>query len=215
MVMHVSTQFDSPPLGGTTTRAEAGFDDTAQPPLTSGFGAVMQQEEDIQSSTEGYLGADNGPNSAAIDRLLRQQGTRLGANLALLERRYGMLPHPARFRPLQAKHVRLSTARRAAAPDSGVLPSLIAQHLELLRKIETLISQRPDGQRGELILAQIARNHEEMAWMLAALIKQDECVRDLVPYPVTAAAPATSNLASGEANWENEGGAARVEPLER
>jgi hypothetical protein len=217
MVMHRSKQFDSQslaPLGGTTTRARAGFDNTAQPPLTSGFGAVMEQEEDIQSSTEGYVGGDNGPNSAAIDRILRHQGTRLGANIALLEQRYEMLPHPARFQTLHGKHARLSNARHtAAADDLGVLPSLVAKHLDLLRKIETLMSRRPDGQRGELILAEIARNHEEMAWMLTALIKEDESVRDFVPTPVIASAPASPKLSTSEANWENEGGASGASPV--
>lgn len=210
--MHTSTHIDSQlisPNGGTTTRAMAGSDTTAQPPLTSGFSVVMEQEEEIQSSTIGYLGTDKGPNSAALDRILQHQGVRLGANIALLEQRYETLPHPVRFRTLHTKHGPLSRARRTAvAEDAGILPSLIAQHLNLLRKIETLIRQRPDGQRGELILTEIARNHEEMAWMLTALIREDESKRDLVPTPANALKKAL-HLGANEATWENEGGAPR------
>src|ERR1043166_6123044 len=188
--MDNSNQIDSDllaPPDGVTTRAMACRDDTAQPPLASGFGAVMEQEQKIQSFTEEYIGADNGPHSAAIDRILRQQQTRLGANIALLEQRYEMLP-PARIQTRHAKHPPLSYARRimATPDDSGVLQKLVAQHLDLIRNIETLIDQRPDGQRGTLILAEIARNHEDMAWMLTALLKEEDSVRDLVPIPVTA-----------------------------
>ncbi|HUR56295.1 MAG TPA: hypothetical protein VM029_01200 [Opitutaceae bacterium] len=201
--MHVSTQVDSSsiaPLGGTTTRARAGFDDTAEPAATSGFGALMEQEEDIQSATEGYLGVDHGRNSEAIDCILRQQATRLGANIALLDQRYGLLPHPGRGQTLHGQHARLSHSNgMAAAGDVGALPSLVAKHLDLLRKIAVLMDQRPDGQRGELILAEVARNHEQMAWTLTAFINEDESVRGVVRAPATTATPVPCSLAPREA----------------
>jgi hypothetical protein len=201
------TDAASPPLSpGTTTRATPGLDDTAQPALTSGFGTLMEQEREIQSSTERYVGEDHGEKSAAINRILQHQQVRLGANIALLEERYEMLPNPGRFHLLPKERVRLARAPRpdASANDEGFLPSLVAQHMDALRRIVALSAQRPDGQRGELILAEIARNHEEMAWMLTALIKEDESVRDLIPSPTVAeAAPPTAT----EATWENEGGA--------
>ena len=187
--MHSPPSFDSQllqPLGGTTTRARPGVDNTAQPSLTSGFGAVMEQEGNIQSATERGLGTDKGPNSAAIDRVLRNQGVRLGANIALLAQRYEMLPHPVRFESLHRRHGPLTLAPQATASGAGdTLPSLIAQHRSLLRKIEMLIRQRPDGQRGEIILAEIARNHVEMASILATLINEN-AVRDTVPVPIVA-----------------------------
>ena len=157
------------------TRATASRDNTAQPALTSGFGAVLEQEEDIQSWTQKCLDTGHAPHSAAVDRILRHQDIRLGANIALLAQRYQMLPHPARFQTLQERHPRLSPSPEPTVADAGsVLPGLIAQHLDLLQKIEALIRQRPDGQRGELILAEIARNHEEMAWKLTALLNEDD-----------------------------------------
>ena len=214
--MYASPQIDSHPLSspsGTTTRAVAGSDDTAQPSVTSGFGAVMEQERDIQSSTDGYLGVSHGPRSTAINRILGHQQTQLGANIALLEERYEMLPHPVRFQVLREKRIHLTHARRAAAlEDGGVfLPALVAQHLNLLRNIDALITQRPDGQRGELILAEIARNHEEMAWVLTALIKEEDAVRDLISAPITASTSPVAKPSSSEMNWENEGGAPRPE----
>lgn len=216
MVMHPTVTFDSPPrapLGGTTTRAVFGSDHTAQPPLTSGFGAVMEQEVNIQSSTEKCLDARTGPHSAALGRILRHQGRRLGANIALLEQRYEMLPHPARFQTLHAPHGRLSLVHEAPVADAGdVLPSLIAQHLALLRKIETLISQRPDGQRGELILAEIARNHEEMAWMLTALLTEDTTAARRV---ADGGERAARGVKQAEEAWDNEGGSVSPAPSPR
>ena len=211
--MHLSTDSDQPSalLGGKTTRSDRGRD-TAQPPLTSGFGAVMEQEEKIQCATERSVGGDKGPKSAAIDRILRDHGTRLGANIALLEQRYETLPHPSRFKMLRANPDRLSTAEHAVIGcDDGILSALASQHVALLGKIETLIRQRPDGQRGELILAEIARNHEEMARMLTALVNDDESLRDMVP--LSASEAPVPALPKGEAAWENEGGAGQVGTL--
>lgn len=213
MVMHPSVQIASQLLsspGGRTMRARVDADAMDYPRLTSGFGAVREQEEDAQSSTKGYLGFDRGPNSAAIDRVLLHHGTRLGANVGLLEQRYRMLPHPDRFQSLDKTHPRLSTpSRTATATAGGLLPHLVGLHLNLLRKIEALVDQHSDGPRGEVLLAQIARSHEEMAWVLLALLKEGESVRDSVPFPVIAGAP---QLAPSEARWENEGGAAASEP---
>ena len=210
--MHATPQhdFSSRPAAGTTTRATAGIDDTAQPPLTSGFGAVMEQERDIRSATAGYLAIDHGPQSASIDRLLRRQEAQLGANIALLEERYEMLPHPNRFRTLHTPKIRPPTARRTVpGKRDDFLPSLVARHVELLRDIVALQTHRPDGQRGELILAEIARNHEEMAQMLTTWIKEDDSARDLLRVPTTAVvAPAAAAPSVTVARWENEGGSA-------
>jgi hypothetical protein len=216
--MHTTTQTDfgstsRQSLGGTTARASES-DDTAQPPLTSGFGTVMEQERDIQAATGAQLGTDHSPQSAAIDRILRDQQAQLGANIALLEQRYETLPQPERFQALPPEEIRLSHSPRPAGAtmDRAVfLPNLIEQHLNLLRHIEALIARRPDGQRGEIILAEIARNHEDMAWMLTALIKEDEFVRDSIAMPTIARGPGAA-LAPSEANWENEGGASQGVP---
>lgn len=208
MVKHASAPTEFTPTSfssSNTTRASACEDDTAQPPLTSGFGSVMEREQHIRRSTDAELGRDNGPQSIVIDRLLRQQQMLLDANLALLAQRYEMLPHPTRFASLRTgadRPSRTATVQNTA----GWLSSLVAQHLNLRRAIEALIAQRPDGQRGELILAEVARNHDQMALMLTALIKED-AVRDAVPFPVMALNRISPDARASEVNWENEGGA--------
>ncbi len=168
----------------------------------------MEQELKLQSSTEDGLAWANGPQAESILLVLRDQQARLGANVALLEQLYEMLPHPERFGVLRAK---LAEARtNAAGPDpSAQLPELIAQHLRLLRHIEILVGEGLDGQRGELILRQVARSHQEMAWGLTALIKvdyteQDRVIPPIVPMPAAAAAVE---------RWENEGGGPDTPPM--
>jgi hypothetical protein len=215
--MHSFTRTDSrspPSSDRTITRATIGpARATAQPSLTSGFGSVMEQEHDLQSSTEGYLGAENGPHSNAIDRILRNQQLRLGDNIGLLEDRYEMLPHPARFHVLRGRPSPLTKSRRATvAPESaGVLPNLVAQHLNVLGKLTTLIAHSSHGDHGELILNEVARNHEEMAWRLTALLKEDESAREREHIPVVAAATGPT-VGTAEGTWENKGGAPSSSP---
>lgn len=164
----------NPPLasGGTVTRAAVvRHSPAAEPSLAGGLGAVMEQERELQAATGESLRALNGHHAAATERLLRDHQVRLGANLALLEQQFEMLP-PAGPRPALDGRPAPQTSVRCAAvvlQEVGPLPALVAQHLTVLKDIEALIGQHPDGQRSELIMTKVARNHEDMAWTLIAL----------------------------------------------
>src|SRR5687767_8630544 len=114
--MHHSTPREFSPFRSPRRAAAnpAGDEKTSPPPasVVSGFGAVMGHEHDLKTSTNGYIGCDSGPHAMAVDRILRDQRTRLGANVVLLERRSALLPHPARFRALQQAHRPLTKHRR-------------------------------------------------------------------------------------------------------
>jgi hypothetical protein len=154
-----------------------------------GFGAVMEQEHVLRSSTSGFLDSAPGRQETAIDRILRTQQIQLGANIALLEQRYEM-PAPA------------AAADRAREPHASSMPvtpasvdrlsALVSHHVKVLGQIDTLLAAGGDGQRGGLILAQVAHNHEEMAWTLTTLLKENESVRDATPVPVIAGTAATA-----------------------
>jgi hypothetical protein len=204
--MHLSSpdgpSFSSAP-DGAVTRATVG-QDTEQPSLTSGFGSVMEQELEMQEATSHCLAEANGPHAGGIARVLRDQQARLAANVALLEQRYEMRPHPERFRTLRERLAegRTSDGQR---PSGARLPGLVTQHTSLLGQIDTLIAEGSDGQRGELILKEVARSHEEMAWVLTGLINKEDRARDGEASVVALAA---------EQRWENEGGgAAGATPL--
>jgi hypothetical protein len=198
------------PVSGTITRAGA------DAPFTHGFGTLLQQEHDLQTCTADSVGAVTGPNAPALTRMLRYQQTRIGANITLLQQRHETLPQPARFRTMVGGRRPLA-GRAADHPDTEPLAQLVAGHRDALESIEQLTASQPDGQRGDLILAAVARNHEEMAWMLRALAHENDQVRDLEPVPIVAqpatleSAPIVAGpVAVAESRWENEGGPARA-----
>lgn len=217
--MHFSLHDADPsvPFAGITPRATTRPGDaTAQPPLTSGFGAVIEKEQELQAATKAQVGEDHGARAADIDRMLGQQQIRLGANLALLAQRYEMLPNPLRFEPIHTPHRPLTRKRRTAVQKSrGVLHDLVARHVSLRRDLEALIALRADGQRGELILSEVCRNHEEMAAKLSAFLDELLAVRDALPMPIVARHATLPRPIISEGSWENEGGALRPAPPAR
>lgn len=193
----------SPPRSGVVTRAPIGArNDTAQPALTSGFGAVIEKEHDLQSAIERSFGQTGGEHSADLDRILHHQHSRLGANIALLEQRYEALPKPERFANWHDRGWPPAKGRDAS-DEAALLPELVAQHTGLLSDIEALIGCAPDGQRGELILTEVGRSHEEMAWMLTALLHDDESAQRMAD-DRRSEGPGGTDLAQD--NWDNEGG---------
>ena len=153
-------------FGGVVTRAPIGLQNyTAEPPLASGFGAVIEREYDLQIAIEESFGRVHGYYGAELHRILRHHHSRLGANIALLEQRYEALP--------TAFVICGFATPRFAQPAHGVqmLPGLIEQHTELLAVVEGLLGASPDGRRGELILAEVKHSHEEMKWMLTDFTK--------------------------------------------
>ena len=184
------------------------FSDPAQPFQRGEFGSVMEQEHDLQSSTGGYRGEGNGHLSATIARVLSKQQVALGANIALLEQRCELLPQAAQVLALHGRHSPLTKARhRAPAPEhNSLLRNLIARHLDVMEDIDTLITEGSNGLGGELILREISRNHEDMAGMLSALLKEDESVRERPA--ITGMGAAGTKAGQGE----NEGGNPAVSP---
>ena len=193
-----------PGSGGAVARATAGVqDDSALPSLTSGFGAVIEKERELRNATDDSCGHVTGNHTLQVDRLLQRQHSRLGANIALLEQRYESLPNPERFAIWHGRRGPPTTARKVVEREEvDLLTELIARHRGLVSDIAALISRAPDGQRGEVILTEVGRNHEQMAVMLTALLNDDASIarslRDAV------ARPGGTNRA--QQNWENEGG---------
>lgn len=197
----------SPAAGGVTTRAETHSDhDTAQPSLTSGFGAVIEKERELRVATENSLRHVPGTNAEEIDRLLVHQHGRLGANIALLEQRYESLPQPQRF---VHWHGGASSAEAEPSDQAGAsdrLPALIARHTVLQADIDALIACDPDGQRGELILNEIRRHHAEMAGALSAVLSGElTAPSQATKVPVDA----SGVTYRAQERWDNEGGPAR------
>jgi hypothetical protein len=174
-------------------------------PITSGFGAVMEQEENIRASIEGYLNGDLRGEAAGLQQLLRHQQSQLGANISRLEERYEMLPHAARFQTWRdMTRPPVAARRRAATTSPESLGELLAQHRRVLAAIAGLIIQCADGAHGEAILVEVAQSHEQMLASLAGLLGERQPVADHFAIPVIATEPVTK----AAARWENEGGGA-------
>jgi hypothetical protein len=197
----------SPPqFGGAVTRAQTDPENTtAEPALRSGFGAVIAKEHALQDATERSVGYIVGPHATRLDRMLRHHHSRLGANIALLEQRYEASPSPERFLSWGARRDPPASPRRGEGRNGiELIPDLIGRHAGLLADIRALMSSAPDGQRGELILTEVGHNHEQMAWMLMALLKDDDCVKHIAP---DAAGDAAREARGAEDNWVSDGGA--------
>jgi hypothetical protein len=205
------TDSRSPPQsGGVITRAPTGAgNDTAQPSVTSGFGAVIEKERDLQSATESSFGRAGGRHSVDLDRILHHQHSRLGANIALLEERYEALPKPERFVHWHDRARPPAEPRRKQPLETELLPELVAQHTRLLADIDALIACAPDGQCGELILTEVSRSHEEMAWMLTALLKDDESSARIMS---ERGGERAGEAIRAQESWDNEGGPVRLKP---
>lgn len=190
----------NPPTGPTSPRR-------GSVPPTRGFGPLIEQEHALETSVSDNLLFVDGPRSAEIRRLLESQQGRIAGGIMLLEQRVESLPNPERFRALVQLRAHASEGMPVAR-ETG-LAHLAHQHLDLQDSLLALIEQRSDSGRPERILRAVARNHEEMAWMLNALLSEDDTVRDRELRPVVAAA----NPDAVEQSWENEGGADRRAPV--
>lgn len=170
---------------------------------TKGFGPLLEQEHALQVSNADNLLFVAGPHATDIRRILEDQQTRIAGAIGLVEQRVEALPYPDRFHALA--HLRPAQAAGMPAPRETGLADLAHQHLSLQSGLLSLIEHRPEGGQPELLLVAAARTHEEMAWMLTALLNEDDTVRDRVNLPILA--EALPNPA--EARWENEGGTPR------
>lgn len=197
----------SPPHRSLTeTRASKASDKcTAEPPLASGFGLIIDKEHALRTSLADWAGRIGGNRAADVEGILRQQQYQMDATIALLEQRYEGFStgeHAAK-----TDNVRRSATSAPTSYEAGdVLRDLGGQHASLLVDIDALLERAPDGQRGELILAEVKRNHEEMAWVLTASLREDATAEKLTEKNHARVAGATS---WAQENRDNEGGPTR------
>lgn len=193
------------------TRASlAAHNTTAEPPLASGFGALIDKEHSLRSAIADRYGLIGGKHAAALARILRRQEFQLDANIALLEQRYEGIStgeHPTEVDDGDA-----SAPSGPASYEAGeVLCDLVVRHASLLADIDALLQRGPDGRRGELILTEVRRNHEEMAWVLNALLSEEQTAARVAEDHRVRAAGA---MGRAQENWDNEGGPARTAPID-
>lgn len=169
----------------------------SRPPLTSGYGVLFEKEERLRSAVCDRIGEAHGGHGSDLRRILRRHQKLLEANQTLLRRRCDELPCGSRFGALRNPHPHWPLARGSdPLEERSALGDLVARHASLIGDIEALVSRAAGRERAEPLLVEMEQNHEDMAWMLTALINEDD----------DALLDAQGDLSAEEERWETEGG---------
>lgn len=200
--MHFSSEFEGSPLpveaDKTTIPLRPEWNEPAAPPLAAGVCAIMEQEHALQTLSDGFSEENHGADTPAVVRVLRNHHLRLGDNIALLRQHRGVLPRSAHGDAGCESLASLSNSSDPAMASAAGLRALATKHLKAVENIDNLIAQRPDGQRGEMILTEVARNHRAMAWMLNGLLSENALAHDPLAQPIIA------GLKFSAHNWDDE-----------
>lgn len=150
--------------------------DTPTPhPLTSGFGVVIEKEDSLGRIIRDSLGEIHTAGKSDLWRILRQHQLLIEKNQELLLNRCEQLSRGERFARLYDDGRPWALEPHAVAHDEiGTLGDLLARHTSLIGDLDALISRAKRGEHDEGLLAEIEHNHEEMAWMLMTLMKEEE-----------------------------------------
>lgn len=162
--------------------------------LTSGFGTIVAEERSLRTLVELCRERASGRHAENLVRILSHHLVQIDAVLALLVSRRALLPKPARFRGTEEPNGTLY--RHTAGLDGpAALPELRNRHLKLIARLEALIASMGIAPQREPLLREAHQRHEEMAWMLAALIAEDSSRRprtslfrrEKIPFPISRA----------------------------
>jgi hypothetical protein len=173
---------------------------------TSGFAALVDREQNLRRLMQLCVDRAAGSQAENTVRILSRHRTQIDAIIALLIRRWAHFPQPARCGAAAAVDPRGTHHHPAAGWEGGsAIASLHARHLELLGNLGSWIKDMEPVAGREGLLREAWQRHEEMAWMLdALLIEEDHVARRhsfylTIPMQLETRSPAMER-------WENEGG---------
>ena len=197
-----STAVQSQPESAAAQEAPA-------PLLTSGFGSLIEEEHALETYLGECIHTIGGQHGDSVDRIFVNHLQQIREILALLYKRSEMLPNPARFRTLKlGARIFTRSPHQIIPPVQPVLHRLVSLHLHLQRGIEVLLKKDHDAKCDETMLSQVAQKHDEMGWMLTALLKEDGRGQDPEFSAILGSNPPTLFEERAEKKWENEGGPA-------
>lgn len=143
------------------------------------FDWIFQQEYALQAAVESQRSEAGGPRAKDLVRILDHQQSRLSMGIAALDHRCETLPHVQRSHRLQCRHPdsdEVLTSSVSRTPGAG-LEGLATMNLELASSIRQLMDHCLEEQ-AEADLEGVAREHEEMAWVLLALTHDGEYIEN-------------------------------------
>lgn len=146
-------------------------DEPAKAPLPlseRGFGYLIERERSLRLFIA-VLDSAAATHTVATTRILRSQLRKVADNIALLEHRYDSPLAAERF--IAWPSMSAAEGGQQEVPLS-VLRQLIGHHLAIITIVQGQARRLADCTVKE-ILAQVARSHEEMAWILLALLKAE------------------------------------------
>lgn len=166
-----------------------------------GFATLIEGETDLARALGTAADCLRGVRAVNTARIFRHQVRQIEAIISLLLERRSEFPIPHRFEIDAAQHPHTS---RALAPKQPLtLDGIRSRHLAFATHLEELVASTASSSNREDLLREAKQRHEEMAWMLSALINEDlTAARPVLSVPRNS--PAVGNFELER--WENEGG---------
>jgi len=144
--------------------------DPAVADIVQGLGTLISLEHTLLASVGAELRSTERTSLDDSTRMLRGQRIRVGTGLSLLTRCCALLPKPARFTSQLHPLSSLAGQERRMDPAVG-LSGLLAQHQHLHDGYVALAENRNEDEVYELLLAELARNHLEMAEKIGVMLR--------------------------------------------
>ena len=171
------------------------------PPFTSGVGTLIEEERELLRLIQDQMENGNETHSFGLQRILCNHVQEIQEIIALLEQYSERLPIPQRFEVLKAGPARHLYTALPTDSAASLLSKLTAEHRRLFGNLEQLRKSDHESLIEPGVLSKAAQRHEDMAWMLTALQKEDERPSDAGRAPDD-----VSELKLAEENWNNDGG---------
>lgn len=166
-------------------------------------------EQQLQSLVRSLTVAPQHRVFSKLKQILENHVEQISAILGLLDARDRLLPVPERFSGRACDGAPLLDP----VPLTETRPTvrhLIDCHQALRRHIGVLIALSGNKDSEERNLREVAQRHEEMEWMLTAVLVEDAVADDLSVPEVD-----QQRLTMSQELWENEGGRAHVPSSQR
>lgn len=178
---------------------------SAPPPgFTVGFATLIEGEAELARALGAAARGLEGPRASATARIFEHQVRQLDAVVALLMQRRAQFPLPQRFERDAAQHPRATQHHAGVGQtEAPTLAGFHRRHLAFATRLGELVASTASGANREELLREAKQFHEEMAWMLAALINEDlTAERRPRPFPPDSPFGRRPELE----RWETDGG---------
>ncbi|MDX2185984.1 MAG: hypothetical protein SFV32_03545 [Opitutaceae bacterium] len=171
--------------------------------LKSGYGTVVEREKKLIADNRYEFDSSQTQELSRITRILAHHDALLLTTLNLILSRMETLPCPARFESWQSH--REVDERQTPHPDrteQRVIADLIGKHTAMIRDLQALVAKPAGAEQVERLLSEAIAHHDDMAWMLNSILREQETSGN--PHSLMPDVAASEQTAV--ARWDGEGG---------